>query len=344
MKPTKQLSQSSLSISSVQSASSIASSADDNPSTPKTSFQKKVKLALLFPLKSLSSSKMTASSPIKIFRSNSHCRPETSLHRSDSTVHLSDREPPRGSRLDTDKENKYKTMPRLGMRRRSSMSDLDRITSLPDLVSSAQYRQGHSGPSSPVNIKPAAATSHTVLSGGKTSEVTGSIGDLMNLKKYYGSHSGSGGIASSVPNSDSMIARIVPLSTVFPKSSTSDTPLPSPEPLTAKSFKLNESLPTTHEEAREDSRTEPNDSDSAAESDESPDSCEDGFDLRREMEDRFPPIAEEGEATPVAAGMVNNRRQVLTSSQRTERLSRLIRQQRSSEHNLLTIQPRPIVS
>lgn len=196
---------------------------------------------------------------------------------------------------------------------------------------------------------------HILVPVGKTSsEVTGSIGDLMNLKKYYGSHSGSGGIVSSVPNnSDSMIARVVPLSTVFSKSSTSETPIPSPEALNTKTFKLlNETLPTTHEEddpgIRDVSRTNPTDFDDSAETDGSE---ENDNELAQEMEDIFPPIVEEDSSTDEQnivpahlAGVLNDRRQVLTSSQRTERLSRLIRQQRSSEHNLLTFQPRPIVS
>ncbi|KAL1454238.1 hypothetical protein WDU94_010512 [Cyamophila willieti] len=161
MKLNKKLSQSSVSIDST--ASSLSSYSQDEPGvrTPKTSFQKKVKLALLLPLKTLSGSKMTKSSPIKIFRSHSHCRPaDTSIHRSESTVHLSDKDA-------REKENKYRTMPRLGVRRRSSMSDLDRITSLPDLVSSAQYGQGHSGPNSPTHMKTGTpvATAQAVLCG-----------------------------------------------------------------------------------------------------------------------------------------------------------------------------------
>lgn len=168
MQSNKNLSNSSQSINSVQSSSSSVSghTIEDQTSnsTPKISFHKKVKLALLFPLKTLSATKMSSSSPIKIFRSHSSIhRPETPIHRSESTVHLSDKD----AREKLDKENKYKTMPRLGIRRRSSMSDLDRITSLPDLVSSAQFRQGHSGPSSPVNIKKPAATSYTVLCAGR---------------------------------------------------------------------------------------------------------------------------------------------------------------------------------
>uniref|UniRef100_A0A8D8LET6 Uncharacterized protein n=1 Tax=Cacopsylla melanoneura TaxID=428564 RepID=A0A8D8LET6_9HEMI len=160
----------------------------------------------------------------------------------------------------------------------------------------------------------------------------------MNLKRYYGSHPGQGGLASSVPNnSDSMIARIVPLSTVFPKSSASETPLPSPEPNCNKTFKLfNETLAITHEEdASPRQRKESNDSD---------DSIDEHEVEQRELEDQFPPIAEEGATeyhVDLVAGTLD-RRKVLTSSQRTERLSRLIRQQRSSENCLLTFQPRPI--
>lgn len=159
MKSTKNLSQSTISIT---STSSTTSTPDEPARTPKTSFHKKVKLALLLPLKTLSASRMSPSAP-KIFRSHSHCRPATQIHRSESsaTVHLTDKDA-------RDRENKFRTMPRLGMRRRSSMSDLDRMTSLPDLVSSAQYGHGHSGPSSPVRIKAGTpvTTSHTVLSGG----------------------------------------------------------------------------------------------------------------------------------------------------------------------------------
>lgn len=97
------------------------------------------------------------------------------------------------------------------------------------------------------------------------------------------------------------------------------------------------------EDPRGDTSHDPNDSEDSAETYE--DENEDDAELRREMEDQFPPPGE-GErqvVPPQLAGLLNDRRQVLTSSQRTERLSLLIRQQRSSEHNLL-IHPRPIVS
>lgn len=90
------------------------------------------------------------------------------------------------------------------IRRGSSLSDLDKLQgkeTLPDIVRSAE-KGFESVPHSP-------ALSRTNLQ--LTNQVRGSIGDLMNLKKYGGSN-------WSV-RSETLIAKTVPLSTVTPKQS-----------------------------------------------------------------------------------------------------------------------------
>ncbi|XP_024945051.1 uncharacterized protein LOC112494993 [Cephus cinctus] len=89
------------------------------------------------------------------------------------------------------------------IRRGSSLSDLDKLQSsgtLPDIVRSTE-KGSESVPHSP-------ALSRTNLQ--LANQVRGSIGDLMNLKKYGGSN-------WSV-RSETLIAKVVPLSTVTPKS------------------------------------------------------------------------------------------------------------------------------
>ena len=94
--------------------------------------------------------------------------------------------------------------PRLRIRRGSSLSDLDKLIQtkcvLPDVVRSTE-KGSESLPHSP-------AFSRTNLQLGSP-QAGGSIGDLMNLKKY-------GGSSWSV-RSETLIAKVVPLSTVTPK-------------------------------------------------------------------------------------------------------------------------------
>lgn len=93
---------------------------------------------------------------------------------------------------------------RVRIRRGSSLSDLGKLIqthlTLPDVVRSTE-KGSESLPHSP-------ALSRTNLQLGST-QVRGSIGDLMNLKKY-------GGSTWSV-RSETLIAKVVPLSTVTPK-------------------------------------------------------------------------------------------------------------------------------
>ncbi|KYM92348.1 hypothetical protein ALC53_00803 [Atta colombica] len=97
--------------------------------------------------------------------------------------------------------------PRAKIRRGSSLSDLDKLQNkaiLPDVVKSTE-QCSESLPHSP-------ALSRTNLQLGSSS-VRGSIGDLMNLKKY-------GGSTWSV-RSETLIAKAVPLSTVTMKQNSS---------------------------------------------------------------------------------------------------------------------------
>lgn len=102
-------------------------------------------------------------------------------------------------------KEKY-AQPRVRIRRGSSLSDLDKLiqtkSTLPDVVRSTE-KGSESLPHSP-------ALSRTNLQLGSP-QVRGSIGDLMNLKKY-------GGSTWSV-RSETLISRVVPLSTVTPKQS-----------------------------------------------------------------------------------------------------------------------------
>ncbi|EFN64437.1 hypothetical protein EAG_00867 [Camponotus floridanus] len=110
----------------------------------------------------------------------------------------------------SEKENKERFLkksfqPRAKIRRGSSLSDLDKLQSkrsLPDVVKSTE-KCSESLPHSP-------ALSRTNLQLGSNS-VRGSIGDLMNMKKYGGSN-------WSV-RSETLIAKAVPLSTVTSKNS-----------------------------------------------------------------------------------------------------------------------------
>lgn len=92
------------------------------------------------------------------------------------------------------------------IRRGSSLSDLDKLhvkVPLPDVVRSTEKCCSGSLPHSP-------AFSRTNLQL-TSSQVRGSIGDLMNLKRY-------GGSTWSV-RSETMIAKVMPLSTVTPRQS-----------------------------------------------------------------------------------------------------------------------------
>lgn len=111
------------------------------------------------------------------------------------------------SRGEKEKErlSKKSLQARAKIRRRSSLSDLDKLQSktiLPDVVKSTE-KCSESLPHSP-------ALSRTNLQLGSSS-VRGSIGDLMNMKKY-------GGSTWSV-RSETLIAKAVPLSTVTTKQS-----------------------------------------------------------------------------------------------------------------------------
>lgn len=101
--------------------------------------------------------------------------------------------------------SKKNFQPRAKIRRGSSLSDLDKLQSktiLPDVVKSTE-KCSESLPHSP-------ALSRTNLQLGSSS-VRGSIGDLMNMKKYGGSN-------WSV-RSETLIAKAVPLSTVTKQNS-----------------------------------------------------------------------------------------------------------------------------
>ncbi|KZC10204.1 hypothetical protein WN55_01187 [Dufourea novaeangliae] len=101
------------------------------------------------------------------------------------------------------KKNQLSPGPRI--RRGSSLSDLDKLQSksiLPDVVRSTE-KCSESLPHSP-------ALSRTNLQLGNL-YVRGSIGDLMNMKKY--------GASTWSVRSESLIARAVPLSTVTPRHS-----------------------------------------------------------------------------------------------------------------------------
>lgn len=94
------------------------------------------------------------------------------------------------------------------IRRRSSMSDLDKLSAaLPDLVRSAAGSMHYGLSFNSLPHSPHAAKS--ICSSGTYPQ--GSIGDLMNLKKY-------GGSSWSV-RSETLVAKTVPLSTVTPRHS-----------------------------------------------------------------------------------------------------------------------------
>jgi hypothetical protein len=171
---------------------------------------------------------------------------------------------------------------RIRMRRRSSMSDIDKFTSSIGLIPNlARYTVGSSTPNS----------HHLRVSGDGYDSVPhspgtprrsntpdigacGSIGDLMNMKRY-------GGSSWSVRSyTETIIARTVPLSTVTPRGSAPPSPL---QDHTQQQPELPRIVASEQSSSSED-------------------------------------VFEENSVLPP----------ILTSSQRTERLSRLIRQQRGS--------------
>lgn len=120
--------------------------------------------------------------------------------------------------IPTKKNKKDPSKDRLKMRRGSSMSELDKLTQnngLPDLIrstttsnklSTSQTSKGYDSlPHSPFLSRSG------ILTNTGSCSVRGSIGDLMNQKKY--------GSSSWSIRSETLIARTVPLSTVTPRHS-----------------------------------------------------------------------------------------------------------------------------
>ncbi|XP_019767708.2 uncharacterized protein LOC125505064, partial [Dendroctonus ponderosae] len=104
------------------------------------------------------------------------------------------------------------TEDRLRMRRGSSMSDIDKIAlpgNIPDLVRSSTAN--HKLSASPASVPHSPYMSRSLLSSTTTVSVRGSIGDLMNQKKY--------GSSQWSVRSETLIAKTVPLSTVTPRQS-----------------------------------------------------------------------------------------------------------------------------
>lgn len=176
---------------------------------------------------------------------------------------------------------------RMKMRRRSSMSDIDKFTSsvglLPDLVP----HTGGSNTSSSCHLRVSGDGYDSVPHSPATSRrsmtpdigACGSIGDLMNMKRY-------GGSSWSVRScTETIIAKTVPLSTVTPRGSSPPSPL------------------QDHKQHPELERIDSRDGEQS--------SCPEDVEYEGAEEDSEPPTK-------------------LTCSQRTERLSRLIRQQRGS--------------
>ncbi|KAK9871097.1 hypothetical protein WA026_011381 [Henosepilachna vigintioctopunctata] len=99
---------------------------------------------------------------------------------------------------------------RLRMRRGSSLSELDKLADngLPDLVRSTTAQ--HQLSLSPASLPHSPYLSRSLMSSNTTS-VRGSIGDLMNQKKF--------GSSQWSVRSETLIAKTVPLSTVTPRHS-----------------------------------------------------------------------------------------------------------------------------
>ncbi|KAL1508907.1 hypothetical protein ABEB36_003727 [Hypothenemus hampei] len=97
---------------------------------------------------------------------------------------------------------------RLRMRRGSSMSDIDKIA-VPGTMT--DFVANHKISPSAASVPPSPYMSRSFLSSTTTVSVRGSIGDLMNLKKY--------GSSQWSVRSETLIAKMVPLSTVTPRHS-----------------------------------------------------------------------------------------------------------------------------
>jgi hypothetical protein len=204
----------------------------------------------------------------------------------------------RESQIDGKMEETFPTIsnPRMKMRRRSSMSDIDKFTSSlgrsADLVryggssntpNSYHLRVSGDGYDSMPHSPGTPRRSNTPDIG-----ACGSIGDLMNMKRYGGS---SWSLRSCT---ETIIAKTVPLSTVTPRGSAPPSPL--------QDHKQQSELPRIDDRDGEQFSSSEN-----MEDEETEDDC-------------GPPPK-------------------LTCSQRTERLSRLIRQQRAS---IFVHTPRPV--
>lgn len=119
----------------------------------------------------------------------------------------------------TEIKKKYPDYPeptRLCIRRGSSMSEIDKLSAsqLPDLVRSTTANQHLSSFRSPAGSLPHSPyLSRSFLSNDNTPSIRGSIGDLMNQKKY--------GSSQWSVRSETLIAKTVPLSTVTPKTPSS---------------------------------------------------------------------------------------------------------------------------
>ncbi|XP_044760920.1 uncharacterized protein LOC123318376 [Coccinella septempunctata] len=99
---------------------------------------------------------------------------------------------------------------RIRMRRGSSLSELDKLAdnALPDLVRSTTAQ--HQLSLSPASLPHSPYLSRSLMSSNTTS-IRGSIGDLMNQKKF--------GSSQWSVRSETLIAKTVPLSTVTPRHS-----------------------------------------------------------------------------------------------------------------------------
>lgn len=174
-------------------------------STDRVEVQHTTEWALLFPLRTgLLSMKSS-------FSSLSEAENRLSLNKSDylSEQHINYlKMPSENSSAQSSTENLYQSA-KLRMRRRSSMSDLDKIGCLkshvPDIVRSATSHscehEYESAPNSPHYVR------HVHKS------VRGSIGDFMNFKRF------GGGVGY---RTETIIAKTVPLSTVTKRSSSRD--------------------------------------------------------------------------------------------------------------------------
>ncbi|PNF35927.1 hypothetical protein B7P43_G03530 [Cryptotermes secundus] len=205
----------------------------------------------------------------------------------------------RDSQIDGKVEEPFPTVsnPRMKMRRRSSMSDIDKFTSSigrsPEL---ARYAGSNNTPNSYHHLRVSGdgydSMPHSPGTPRRSNTpdigACGSIGDLMNMKRY-------GGSSWSVRScTETIIAKTVPLSTVTPRGSAPPSPL--------EDHKQQPELPRIEDRDSEQFSSSENVEDEETEDDSGP-----------------PPK--------------------LTCSQRTERLSRLIRQQRAS---IFVHTPRPV--